>query len=83
MYVLKHHNNLRASKFENLKFLERKLSSFKGSPIQGNYCDCYVADLHVPKKRFFLLILFEQFFYFLLTQGEKRAFSQLKTVISA
>ena len=41
-----------------------------------------VAGLHVPKKRFFLAVLFERFFFFLLTQREKRAFSHLKAFIS-
>ena len=35
-----------------------------------------LAGLHVPKKWFFLAVLFERFFYFLLTRGEKMAFSQ-------
>ena len=42
----------------------------------------HLAGLHVSKLRFFLLVLFKRFF-FLLTQVEKRAFSQLKAVISA
>ena len=42
-----------------------------------------LASLHVPKKQFFLVVLFERFFLFLLTPGEKSAFSQLKAFISA
>ena len=45
------------------------------------YVSNYLVGLHVSKLRFFLLILFKRFF--LLTQAEKRAFSQLNAVISA
>ena len=41
-----------------------------------------LACLHAQKKRFFSAVRYERFF-FLLTQGEKRAFSQLKAFISA
>ena len=48
------------------------------------FCICdLLAGLHVSKLRFFLLVNFKRFFFcFLLTQAEKRAFSQLKAVIS-
>ena len=42
----------------------------------------FLAGLHLPKERFFLLVLFERFF-FLLTEAEKMAFSQLKAFLSA
>ena len=42
-----------------------------------------LAGLHVSKLRFYLLIIFKQFFFFLLTLAEKRAFSRLNVAISA
>ena len=41
-----------------------------------------IAGLRVPKYRFFLLVLFKQFF-FLLTHAKIKAFSQLKGLVSA
>ena len=42
----------------------------------------HIASLHVPKKKFFLVVLFERFF-FLLTLKKKMDFGQLNALIFA
>ena len=46
----------------------RKLVDF----CETLFNDKQISGLHVLKKRFILAVLFQKFFYFLLTQSEKR-----------
>ena len=75
------HSNISSDRLLSKFFLSACKTVTFSARQSWHVLEPYSAGLHVPKKRFFLAVLFERFF-FLLTQGEKRGFSQQKAFIS-